>query len=50
MDTILKEADMMLYSPTITARVSYDVISYDDYFDNIYGVICSGSCFFRDFK
>jgi hypothetical protein len=50
MDIIFKEANVILYSPTITAGVSYDVISYDDYFDNIYGIICSGSCSSRDFK
>jgi len=50
MDIIFKDADVILYSPTITAGVSYDVISYNDYFDCIYGVICCGSCSSRDFK
>ena len=50
MDKIFKSADVILYSPTITAGVSYDVSDYDDYFDKVYGIICSNSCSSRDFK
>jgi len=50
MDVIFKDADVILYSPTITAGVSYDVIDEKDYFDKIYGIISSNSCSSRDFK
>ncbi len=43
-DEIFKRADIILYSPTITAGVSYDFINKNDYFDKIYDIICNDSC------
>jgi len=40
------ELDVVIYSPTITAGVSFDV---KNYFYKIFGVISSGSCCPRDF-
>ena len=50
MDEIFKTVDVVLYSPTISAGVSYDTINKKEYFDKIYGIICNQSCTSRDFK
>lgn len=38
--------DVVIYSPTITMGISFDV---DKYFDKIYGFVCSGSVPAREF-
>ena len=44
-DALWSEVNVLIYSPTISAGVSFDQV----HFDLIFGVICNGSCTERDY-